>query len=80
MRHRVPSATPGLNVVLAVLGTALTLLLGIALLPPSTVLLLVMAAVGIGLRRVLTPLHTPRARYERRHLRLAGPRPGAWLG
>jgi hypothetical protein len=27
----------------------------------------------------MSRLFSPRARYERHHIRLAGPRPGAWL-
>jgi hypothetical protein len=39
------------------------------------------AGIGVGVARLTGPLRrNARARYERRHRRLAGPRPGARLG
>lgn len=80
MRHRVRSAPPGLAVPVAAFGAILILLVLAPMLSLEALALAALAALAAGVRWAALPLFSPRARYERRHMRLAGPRPGAWLG
>jgi hypothetical protein len=80
MQQRIHGALPG--PIVPILGPVLVtgLLLAVALLPLGVAACLSAAVLGLGVARRVLPFLTQRAKYERRHMRLAGPRPGANLG
>ena len=82
MQHRVSQRTPRI----AIAGAGLAGLIGITGLAiasdgvPAGLLVLGASAATLGVARPRPPSSSQCARYQRRHQRLARPRPGAKLG
>jgi hypothetical protein len=79
MRRLADDATSGPVIAIFCLALVAGLLMGSGLAPVGMAACAFAALLGVGLARRTLPF-SQRAKYQRRHLRLAGPRPGARLG